>query len=519
MRKIIALILVVSIMAVCAMPASIPLAAENYDYSAALKNSILFYDANKCGKDVDKDNYFSWRKACHTTDGSDVGVDLTGGFHDAGDHVKFGLAQAYTASVLGWSLYEFRDVLDATGNTQKLLSTLKYFTDYFLKSHPDPNTFYYQVGDGILDHAYWGSPETQTGARPTVCVANPSKPASDILGNTSGALTLMYINYKDIDPAYADRCLKAAKELYTLGKTYKGKGDGQHFYQSSSYYDDLAWAALWLYVVEGNQAYLEEIKEYYNYKTMYNEDPYAKGWTVCWDDMYLAVSLKLTEITGDPKFKAAVEYNFNQWKTNVDTTPGGLKVLHYWGALRYAAAQSMISLLYYRQTKDESLKTFAKSQIDYILGSNPLNMSYMIGFGSKWPQHYHHRAAHPDQGGNPTYVLTGALVGGPNTTDQYKDNIHEYQYTEVAIDYNAGLVGALAGMIKHFGDVQTYKLCDINGDGAINSTDLTLLKRDILGIAKLSNTAPADINKDGLINSTDYTLLKRVVLKIIPAPV
>jgi hypothetical protein len=68
----------------------------------------------------------------------DVGLDLTGGFHVLGDHVKFGLPQGYTASVLGWSIYEFRDVFDATGNTDKMLSQLKYFTDYFLKCHPDP---------------------------------------------------------------------------------------------------------------------------------------------------------------------------------------------------------------------------------------------------------------------------------------------------------------------------------------------------------------------------------------------
>ena len=105
-------------------------AKESFDYSTALKYSIYFYDANKCGPEAGDDNFFDWRGPCHTTDGSEKGLDLTGGFHDAGDHVKFGLPQAYTASILGWALYEYKDVFDSTGNTEKLLSTLKYFTDY-----------------------------------------------------------------------------------------------------------------------------------------------------------------------------------------------------------------------------------------------------------------------------------------------------------------------------------------------------------------------------------------------------
>ena len=112
--------------------------------------------------------YLTGGDSCHLNDGADVGLDLTGGFHDAGDHVKFGLPQAYAASVLGWSMYKYKEVFQETGTYQKLLSTLKYFSDYLLKCHPDPETFYYQVGDGGEDHAYWGPPEEQTGYRPDI---------------------------------------------------------------------------------------------------------------------------------------------------------------------------------------------------------------------------------------------------------------------------------------------------------------------------------------------------------------
>lgn len=433
-------------------------AAGSFDYATAFKDSILFFDANKCGKDVGVDNFFSeWRGACHIEDGKDVGVDLTGGFHDAGDHVKFGLPQGYAAAILGWSLYEYRDVFDSTGNTKKMLSTLKYFTDYFLKSHPDATTFYYQCGEGEEDHKYWDAPEKQTYDRPTYYVANASHPASDVLGMTSAALTIMYLNYQSIDSSYADKCLKAAKELYVMGTSKPGYGSGQSFYQSNSYYDDLAYAAAWLYQITKDEKYLQDSETFIKNRNKKQEDPLQHKWTMCWDDMYLAVYAKLSELTGNKTYKDAVEYNLNYWKTGIKTSPGGMKYLDNWGALRYASAASLLAMLYYKQSKDESLKTLAKSQIDYILGDNPAKMSYVIGFGSKYPTHPHHRAANGytyagGENSNPAkHLLTGALVGGPDMTDKYIDDVNQFQYTEVAIDYNAGFVGAMAAVTKYFG--------------------------------------------------------------------
>lgn len=435
-------------------------AAGNFDYSTALKDAIVFYDANKCGKDVKVNNVFDWRDACHTSDGSDVGVDLTGGYHDAGDHVKFGLPQGYAASVLGWSLYEFKEVFDSTGNTTKTLQQLKYFTDYFLKSHPDANTFYYQVGDGDIDHQYWGNPSLQTGSRPAKCVANASKPASDVLGDTAAALALMYLNYKNIDSAYANKCLQAAKELYVMGKSNKGIGDGQYFYASSGYADEMAWGAVWLYFVSNDEQYLTDAKQFVLEKNMYGDNPLQNKWTMCWDSMYIPTLVKLTELTGDATYKGGVEYSLNYWMNTLETTPGGMKYLHYWGPLRYAAAESMLALVYYKQNSDVKYIDLAQSQIDYILGKNPAGISYEMGFGTKWPTYPHHRAAQGYEGYNDNantlpakHLLLGALIGGPDKADVFKDSAIEYQYSEVALDYNAGFVGALAGLLKYRGNI------------------------------------------------------------------
>lgn len=429
-------------------------AFSDSEYSTALKYAVQFYDANKCGPDAAKDNSFSWRGACHTSDGSDVGVDLKGGFHDAGDHVKFNMPASTTASLLGWALLEYKDSFDKSGSTSKMLSILKYFTDYFLKCHPNSTTYYYQVGDGGADHGYWGPPENQTGSRPTKFKADMNTAASDVDAQTAAALTIMYLNYKSIDSTYADKCLQAAKELYVMAKNKLGLSPEESFYTTYSFYDDLSWAAIWLSTALNDTSYLASIKQWVAVPIGNNESKLQNIWGLCWDDVYEAVFIKMYQMTGDVYYKDAAEFNLNYWMGKITpsnnvlkTTPGGLRWLNNWGSLRYAASASFAAMIYYKQSGNSELKNFAIKQIDYALGKNPKNMSYLIGFGSNWPKQPHHRAANPNQGAA-KYTLTGALVGGPDAGDNFNDSVSAYENTEVAIDYNSGLVGALAGLIS-----------------------------------------------------------------------
>jgi hypothetical protein len=97
--------------------------------------------------------------------------------------------------------------------------------------------------------------------------------------------------------------------------------------------------------------------------------------------------------------------------------------------------------------------------VDYALGST--GRSFVVGFGSNFPKKVHHRAAScpgrpatcdyatgfENPGDNPQ-LLAGALVGGPpGPGDAYEDERSNYQTNEVAVDYNAGFSGALAGLL------------------------------------------------------------------------
>lgn len=427
------------------------------DYADAFVKSIEFYDANKCGPDVGLDNIFNWRGACHTTDGSDVSTDLTGGYHDAGDHVKFMITINYMTSIMGWAMYDYPQAFEKTGIKAKFLRTMKYATDFMIKSHPNANTYYYQVADGDQDHTYWGAPELQTGPRATIYNVSAANPAADICGHSAAALVLMYYNYQSVDQAYANKCLQTAIDLYALGKKYLGAGKQQAFYKSSSWGDDFAWGALWLYRATGDSSYLTDAEYYVTLKNDYGDDPFKNRWTMCWDTVSQAVMLELYKITGAQKYKDSMDYNMNYWLNSLTKTPGGLRFLHNWGVLRYAAAASFLALEYGAITGDSALNNFGYSQVEYIMGANPPKFSYIIGFdkiSSSWCLHPHHRAANGYSYANgdnlkpAKYLLTGALVGGPDQSDVFMDDGSQYQYTEVAIDYNASLVAALAAIVQ-----------------------------------------------------------------------
>lgn len=449
-------------------------AAPAFNYGEALQKSIWFYDAQRSGK-LPADNRVSWRGDSALRDGSDVGLDLSGGFYDAGDHVKFGLPFAFSLSMLAWGAVENRAAYADSGQLKHLLANLRWGTDWIIKAHPSPNVVYGQVGAGNPDHAWWGSAEVMPMARPSYKV-DASCPGSDLAGEYAAAMASASMVFQSTDPAYAATLLTHAKQLYTFADTYRGKyssciTDAANFYNSwSGYQDELVWGAIWLHRATGDASYLTKAKtEYQKLGTEPQSTDRAYRWTIAWDDKSYGAYVLMAKLTGEQTYVTDANRWLDFWTTGhngnrVRYSPGGQAVLDSWGSLRYAANTAFAALVYsdWLSTRDSArartYHDFGVRQVNYALGDNPRNSSYVVGFGANPPRNPHHRTAHgswADSKEEPVatrHVLYGALVGGPSTNnDAYTDNRNDYVMNEVALDYNAGFTGALARLYGEFG--------------------------------------------------------------------
>ncbi|TDU87990.1 processive endocellulase [Kribbella voronezhensis] len=449
-------------------------AAAAFNYGEALQKAVWFYDAQRSGK-LPANNRVNWRGDSALQDGSDAGLDLTGGFYDAGDHVKFGLPFAFSMSMLAWGVVDNRDAYVSSGQLGPLLANLRWGTDWIIKAHPSPTVVYGQVGAGDADHSWWGPAEVMPMARPSYKV-DPSCPGSDLAGEYAATMASASMVFQQSDPAYAATLLTHAKQLYGFADTYRGKysdciTDAAKFYNSwSGYQDELVWGAIWLYRATGDAAYLTKAKtEYLKLSTEPQSSERSYRWTIAWDDKSYGAYVLMAKLTGEQMYVNDADRWLDYWTTGyngnrIRSSPGGQAVLDTWGSLRYSANTAFAALVYsdWLSTRDSArartYHDFGVRQINYALGDNPRNSSYVVGFGTNPPRNPHHRTAHGSWSDNiqdpviSRHILYGALVGGPQSNDDaYTDSRSDYVMNEVALDYNAGFTGALARLYKEYG--------------------------------------------------------------------
>ncbi|KAJ7945038.1 Endoglucanase [Quillaja saponaria] len=470
----------------------LPFAFAGHDYGQALSKSILFFEAQRSGY-LPRNQRVTWRADSGLHDGKTSGVDLVGGYYDAGDNVKFGLPMAFTVTMMSWSIIEYGRQMAASGELGHAMEAVKWGTDYFIKAHPQPDVLYGEVGDGNTDHYCWQRPEDMTTDRRAYRI-DPSNPGSDLAGETAAAMAAASLVFRHTNPAYANELLRHAQQLFDFADKYRGKYDSsitvaQKYYRSvSGYNDELLWAAAWLYQATNNQYYL-------HYLGNNGDSMGGTGWAMNefgWDVKYAGVQTLVAKFLMQGKaghyapvferFQQKAEYFMcsclGKGSRNAQKTPGGLIFRQRWNNMQFVTSASFLATVYsdYLSSSGRYLKcssgnvapsqllSFAKSQVDYILGDNPRATSYMVGYGNNYPRQVHHRASSiVSIKVNPSFIgcrqgyatwyskkasdpnlLTGATVGGPDAYDNFADERDNYEQTEPATYNNAPLLGILA---------------------------------------------------------------------------
>ena len=419
--------------------------------------------------------------------------DLTGGWFDCGDHVKFGQTEYYAAYTLlkgyeafphgyddyysydykGYSAandYSWEGKKGTPNGIPDILDELRYACEYFIKCARNSTTFYSQVGDGNADHLNWVTsvvmatmPRNQGGEKEgsRTIVKNPADAAMP--AHCAATLALMSRMYKKFDPDFAALCLTHAKFAYDYAKANKGKAVAAGSFYPANGSPAAAYASMCaeMYWATGTESYkteaLAEAANITNHNYVY-----------CYNNTQDMAAYNLARLGN-----AAMLTRFNDfvalYKGNCDANGLCKSGDGTWGPLRYNANTAFIVALHEAYNKKTTIDKFITDQIDYIMGKNAKNFSFIVGMapaGKTAAEHPHHRNVYlidDIMANQATMVIPtknkqhGYLIGGTRNAGSFTESATNYQTSEGGIDYNAGLVGALAYIVSRRVAVDTTK--------------------------------------------------------------
>lgn len=489
-KKIVAMI-AAAVMTATAVPtfSATPVsAASKYNYAEALQKSMFFYEVQQSGV-LPEWNSVPWRDNSMVDESGKDTDKVPGGWYDAGDHFKFTLTNAYSVSLLAWGYLEYEDAIKKAGLDELYKNNMKFAMDYVLGCDLGGGEMIGTIGDTGMDHNTWCSAEVYL-RKHYLKMGNWERDYDTVKNSTVAALSAAalaqgYMIWGD------ENYLKHAKDLFEGAdkiRSAKDIGGMSGMYNTSTWLDDCMYAACWLYKATGDESYLKKIESDYvpNFPQENQSTDWKYTWGLAWDDTTQAAALLYAQLTGKDEWVSHIDKHIRYWMATGDSdikpfegriTPDGLSHLTNWGCLRHACNTAWLTKLACDTIfKDDAAKTskyneWADSQVNYCFGDNALDLCYVLGMGEKNPKAVHHRTAsgiHDDHwnelgkesGGDEgwqteyAHTLYGALIGGPDSSGNYdmtQIGVANYEYTEVAVDYNAGYTAVLCAMIDENG--------------------------------------------------------------------
>src|SRR5579883_97752 len=452
-------------------------------YQPLLGNALFFYLAQRDGSNVDP-NVMN-RQPSHLKDeqayiyntptykndvlqGKPVKIggpiDVSGGWFDAGDYVKFVETASYTDAVMLFAARQYPSLFH--GGSADFYGEGKYGLDWLQKMWDNTHkVLYYQVGIGdgngssiLGDHDFWrlpqaddklnakpGDPNYYVEYRPVFRVGPPGTQISpNLAGRMAADLSLCFQVYHTSDPSYANQCLISAENIFDLAKT---TNVGQllttapyDYYPETEWRDDMELGATELYyaIASGNLP-----------SGLPHTDPmYYLQLAAHWANAYIhgpndgADSLNLYDVSGlahyelfhaiahagYPKLEVSQSDLLHDLQTQLMNgvnqakhDPFGLGV-QYGGpdATPHALGYFLEASFYDEMSGTNTYSTFGLSERNWVLGSNAWGSSFIVGDGTVFPHCMQHQVANlsGSLNGTPPVVL-GATVDGPSATANF----------------------------------------------------------------------------------------------------
>lgn len=445
---------------------------------------------------------------CHQRDGrsfygkvpDSTYVDVSGGWHDAGDQLKYLITSSYATGHMlkAFELYpdRFKDFKNALGQPfpneiPDVLDEAKWGLNWILKLHTSPDQLVHQVADD-RDHIGWKMPDNDPSdygwGKNSYRVAyfangrsqglrehkSTATGFANLAGRSAAVLAQGARIWNEMgDQAFSERCRVAAQSLYLLGKENEGFQQGNSFgapyrYTEETWYDDMEWGAAELFRLTGEIAYREDAIDYARKShtiSWMNRDSAAHYQYYPFINLGHFVLFDLVDKdfqdTLAGYYRDGIEYTFQRSQTN----PFGVGVPFIWCSNNLLTSLNTQIILYEKMTGDMSYHDFLINQRDWLFGRNPWGTSMFTGIPEEgeYPEDVHTSIWALTQ-----QMVPGGLIDGPiygsiysllkgltlynddefshvqNPHVVYHDDIGDYSTNEPTMDGTAGSIIMMA---------------------------------------------------------------------------
>ncbi len=356
-------------------------------------------------------------------------VDVTGGWHDAGDYIKFTNTTAFTTYMLlfayEFSPESFSQDRDNSG-APDILEEARVGLDWLLRCNYKPGALITQVQD-LRDHEVgWRLPENDPLKYDRPAFSGMGK---NIIGIYSAALAIGARIWRDkfYDADFSDQLISAARGIYNLKDSAPDLDKSPSgMYQDLRFQGKLALGAFELYKATSDNSYLEDSKKF---ASIAGPDYW---WS--WGDINSIAHYRLASI--DPFFTTFIENNLKNWNDLKEKTVYRDIGAYTWGTTNLLFGVALNNILFKRLTGRSDYDSLAQLQFDYILGRNPWGLSFIHGIGKSYTKNFHSQV---------TYIkgekLPGGIAAGPVTEDLLKnynisrDNVSQEKFNSPEVKY------------------------------------------------------------------------------------
>ncbi len=443
----------------------------------------------RCGAALDKEHAgVYYHEPCHlskaTVYGEDVpAVDVSGGWHDAGDYGRYSTAGAVAVAHLLYGVRFFKGLFDIkfdipavkgdNGNLPDILAEVKVELDFLMKMQRENGSVWHKVT--TFNHAPFIMPEDD---KEELFLFSVSSIAT---ADIAAVFALAYSIYKDYDKAYADKLMERSKLAYKwlkenpealLFKNAEGSNTGE--YGEAEDFSNRFWAAASLYEATGEMKYREDALLQKEKVLEFDRNAEKKGYQgdvlTClgWAEVAglgaLSILLKQDGDELEKEIRERFVKEADRLIGNAKENGFGLcmkKEDFIWGSNMELLKYMMILTVTDKVIKPtQEYKAAVHSGLDYLLGCNSMDISYVTGNGEKAFKNPHLRPTAVDNIEDP---WPGLVSGGPNRGLQdeiamtlpkdlapmkcYIDHVQCYSLNEITIYWNSPLVFVLASMM------------------------------------------------------------------------